>query len=630
MRHYVSMQARAGTVVAMVVAVLALTVARAGAAITVTITSPAQGGLPQGSPVAVFATVSSTFDLATVTARVQGISVAMAPATLPSWSGALDLTTLPYGDVTVEVTATDVFGATATATRVFLHDEPPRITVVSPLAGTVARPMLRVQATCTDDNPGGACRLFGVSTSVTGAAAVGNQLDVTLDMSAADGAADQARITARDGNNNPVGPRVPIYVEASPDLVDVALLGVRALDVDATRFLYVGEDRIVRIRRRSDGVETMLGPIADAGLDPPYGRLTSTGAVYVSMPADTPGCSHRQEAFEWRGVGAPTALGAQCTNLQDTTWTIVGDWGWRAHPTSGRPIRRNFATGVEAEVVFPDDAGAPVFSLNRYTLAGSGALVKMASDSAGVVFVRDLAGVQTDLGHGLLGAQNNPVYDGTAIAYLHATSPNDRTALIRAGQPPLVLGDALLPQYPGQTYQVGGGFVAFTRLSTTSMARQIWRRSPAGVEQNLTPFAADSVIDQVAANGNVTVITGGATRYLATDGLAPPAHVGSELGRVRFLADGVYVLLGRNVMRMGQGGVPVDAGVDAPPIDAALDATDATDPPDAAEDVDAAVDAPPAAVDDDGGGCCQTGGPGAGPVALGVLILGLITRRRSA
>jgi uncharacterized protein (TIGR03382 family) len=48
------------------------------------------------------------------------------------------------------------------------------------------------------------------------------------------------------------------------------------------------------------------------------------------------------------------------------------------------------------------------------------------------------------------------------------------------------------------------------------------------------------------------------------------------------------------------------------------------------------VDGPPSAVDgapmmpgDDGGGCCQTGGPGAAPV-LALLVLGLLARRRRA
>jgi hypothetical protein len=609
-------------------AVMALAAARANAAIAVTFNAaPPEILVPQGSPMPVSVDVTSQFDVASVVARVNTLSANLAPATLPTWTGTMDLTSLPYGNFVVTVTATDVFGATASASRMFAHDEPPRVTVTSPLPNSVARPTVHVTATCTDDDPGGACRLFGATSAGGGLSGANNLIDADLDLSSADGEAITLWVSARDWANQPVGPRIPLLVEDSPDLIDVASLGVRMLDVDETRFLYVGADGVVRVRARANANQTVLGPVADTRpATPPYGRLTSTGAIYVSIPATIPSCGRPQESFEWRGAGAPVSLGIQCENLQDGPWTIVGDWGWRMQG-DGQVVRRNFATGVEAVVTFPADVGGPLFTLNRYLLARNGDLVKAIAATNEIRFVRDHGGVQTEIGRGTVGSQNNPVYDGTAIAYLHPDNPNDRVAMIRDGQPPLVLGDPLIPQYPGQTYQVGGGRVAFTRVSATSGARQIWRRNLDGSLQNLTPFAADTIVDVVAASGDLTVITGGVTRYLATDGLAPPAHVGSELGRARFLSDALYVVIGRSVLRCGPGGgVPSDDGLDAAvALDASVDAFHDADIP----DTDAGIDAGTAKPGD--GGCSAGGGAGGGAGwLLGFLVAMRFMARTSA
>lgn len=619
-------------VAALVVALLVLGASRADAAISVTIGSPPAVLIAQSSPLRIGVTVTSTFDVASVEAHVGALTTTLAPATLPSWAGELVVTSLPYGNHVLVVTATDVLGATATASVTFLHDEPPVITVQSPVANTVARPSIHVVATCTDDNPGGICVNFGAS--IPGGNALGgggtNMIDGTIDLTAVDGAATELRVRANGPFGTIPGVRLPVFVENSPDLVEVASLGTRMLDVDGTRLLYVDGAGMVRVRRRSDGAETPLGPIADLGASPPFGRLTSTGAVYVAKLA--PGCMNPEEAFEWRGAGAPVSLGVRCrASGFEEAWPIAGDWGWWPAPGGGGGvIRHDYATGVSTTVTFPPDVGGAFLTGNRYSIVANGDLLAIIGDGDAVRFVRDRGGVQTELGRGSKGSQNNPVFDGIAIAYLHPGSPNDRAALIRDGLAPLVLGDPLIPQYPFQSYAVGGGWVAFTRVSATSGARQVWRRSPAGDLANVAPFAADSVVDVVAPDGQLTVVTDGATRYLATDAPGPPLHVGSELGRARFLGDGLYVLVGRTLLRHGSGAVAIDAGVpDAAPatdasVDAATGAIDAgvTD----ASDTDAGAAKP------GGGGCAvgrRDGGGGLGAaVALALALAGRWRRRR--
>lgn len=90
--------ARAGSRVGLVLAValLALGARRAEAAISVTIGSPPAALVPQSSPLRIAVTVTSTFDVASVEAHVGALTTDLAPATLPSWAGALVVTSLPY------------------------------------------------------------------------------------------------------------------------------------------------------------------------------------------------------------------------------------------------------------------------------------------------------------------------------------------------------------------------------------------------------------------------------------------------------------------------------------------------------------------------------------------------------
>jgi hypothetical protein len=52
-------------------------------------------------------------------------------------------------------TASDVFGNITEATRSFVFDQKPVLSVTDPLDGTVARPQLHISASCTDDDPAG-------------------------------------------------------------------------------------------------------------------------------------------------------------------------------------------------------------------------------------------------------------------------------------------------------------------------------------------------------------------------------------------------------------------------------------------------------------------------------------------
>ena len=255
------------------------------------------------------ATVTSTLDVAMVRAHMGTVDVAMTPIpALPGqWSAAMDLTSLPYGNVTLTITATDIAGASASASRDYVHDEPPRITVTSPEVNTVARPMLHVVATCTDDAPGNACNQFGAGVQIGSTQGVGGAIDHTFDLTSIDGSAVTLVVTARDSVGHQARVDVPVFVEASPDLTEIISVGRRVLDIDATRVLYSDSGGRVHVRQRTGGADAVVGMIADVGFRPAEGHLTSTGAVWVSMPGAP--STRSAQLIAWRGNGAAAQVG---------------------------------------------------------------------------------------------------------------------------------------------------------------------------------------------------------------------------------------------------------------------------------------------------------------------------------
>ncbi len=87
------------------------------------------------------------------------------------------------------------------------------------------------------------------------------------------------------------------------------------------------------------------------------------------------------------------------------------------------------------------------------------------------------------------------------------------------------------------------GWVAFTRLGTGGQL-QIWRRSPAGVEEQVTFFGDSSRVNGLSPNGEVMFLHG--RRYLSRlEGSA--IDVSSALG-VAFWQEGAWwVMLGRSL-----------------------------------------------------------------------------------
>lgn len=629
---------RARHLLLLAVGLLGLAARGAAAAVAVTFNAPAAGSLQAGT-VGVQVTVSSTFELATVHAQVETVGLDLAPLTATTWAGTLTIGPLARGPKTIVVTATSVVGETGTASRPITHDDLPVITLVTPIDNEVARPTLHVVATCTDDDVAVGCVTMGVTDSTaTGT----TSLDTVVDLSARDGWRHGVTVFATDSTGRTGTAGGMVYVDGSPGLVDVAILGAAILDVDETRILYRDQDGVVKVYSRGTGAITAIGPQVPLPSAEVAGYLTSTGAAYGSRGA-TPLClGDELEVYEWHGSGAPVLIDVSCTLGALGNWGIpAGDFAIRR---AGFTVtRRNLATGATVDIMVPGGAGGTAVGPNGDVIATEDVPDKGVGTTR---FTRWRAGVVTDLGSTPYTGLRNQLTDGVNVIFHKGiVGTAAHLALFTAAGEVDLNADRSSQFLPWSHYAVAGGWTAFVRAGPSGVF-QVWRRSPAGVEEQLTPFSGSSTIDALAPTGHVTVIapspgTPGA-RYLG-EPAAIPTRISSSYGHARFLPDGLYLAMGRHVFRYDLAVGPlIDAGVDAPldagvdaPIDAPADGSPGDGPiDDAVAQTDgpaadgAGTDGPAPASAEGCGGCAQSS-PSSSAAAVIFALAALRRRRRT-
>ena len=171
------------------------------------------------------------------------------------------------------------------------------------------------------------------------------------------------------------------------------------------------------------------------------------------------------------------------------------------------------------------------------------------------IFIHDgsMAVQLTDDGDGDLG-NIYPVTDGIHVVYQRTTVPlTQGTASIRlsdsAGD--ITLASNLSSPEPGLDYQVIDGWSAFIRPDAGN-ARQIWRRSPGGVESQVSAFGTSSTIEAMGLGGEIVFkndAVGSERRYRASAG-GSPEDIGSGLGRSIYIDGELHVMMGATLLRV--------------------------------------------------------------------------------
>jgi hypothetical protein len=248
---------------------------------------------------------------------------------------------------------------------------------------------------------------------------------------------------------------------------------------------------------------------------PPSGRPRRLGSSPESLGA-------RSTLYEYRR-GAATSLG------DINSWTSLRVAGGFAIWNVGVALfRRDLASGTNTIVA--SDAGN-----NSNDVAANGDVVYWTSNYDIVRVRDDVATSITDDGSTIWDVY--PATDGDIIAWQQVQqggNPGGTGAFVDNST--IQLGSG-----PGQQPLVSNGWIAFTK-PVPGGTRQVFVRSPAGDERQVSLFSAGAYLEALSSDGAVIFSTGVELRrrYLVPPG-GDAIEIGSWLGRGLFVGSDAYV-----------------------------------------------------------------------------------------
>jgi hypothetical protein len=503
------------------------------AQINVNIVSPA-ADVPQDEQMPVVVKVTSPSEVTSVQAAVGTQTVALTSSPT-NWTGTISLAGLPRGSHQLVVTATNAAAQTQQATRTFLFDKQPVLTVTSPANDTLGQPDVRVAASCTDDGP--SC-VIAVSVAGGGQMAVGNgSIDALI--RPPDGVST-LEITARDSMNRTTQALRRVLVTTNPKLTPTATYPGNILDLQADRALVydtLTSPFTLRIVNRATNANQTIWT-ANANEEAVTGAyLTPGGAIFIIRSA----VNFLTQLREWRD-GALVNLGG----VHPTSLEVKGQWAIYNAAQSGLAplILRDLITGTNTIV----DAHA---GNNNNDVTADGRVVFWDYPVSGPYQIIEYApgppSSITPLTAHPSKASVFPVTDGVNIVFTRFDpnfQPMEVSIVLRAGdgtETVLATHFGTLPLLPADHFHVAGGWVAFTRPGTGG-STQVWVRAPDGTERQLSSTGSHAFVRGVNETGEVIFDTyqSGTTyrRHLARpDGTI--LDLGEAIGKVH-LIDGAW------------------------------------------------------------------------------------------
>jgi hypothetical protein len=269
-------------------------------AIAITVEEPRADAIV-GAELNVTAIVNSTLEVAEVRATVSDRqSQLFYSADTGRFEGILSLEGLARGAHTLEVVAKDVVGEEAREVRGIVFDKKPELTVLAPLDNTTAIPLLRVTASCVDDDPIG-CEIIVYATEASNDELFSgqNSIDSEIDLSAYAGSALTIRITAIDSAGQVTELSRRIYVEVATALSEIFAVSGLILDVQDSKILHqIAEDsgdRLEVIDWRNGTTNSVPLPAGKRVSSKHF--LTPFGAIFVTQ--DVGGSVLSSRVYDW-------------------------------------------------------------------------------------------------------------------------------------------------------------------------------------------------------------------------------------------------------------------------------------------------------------------------------------------
>ncbi|MFC4810529.1 fibronectin type III domain-containing protein [Paenibacillus sp. GCM10023250] len=479
------------------------------------------------------AAVTSLYELKSVTASTSGREVPLTRA-CPScdWKGELPLSGLAKGKHTLIITAVDIYDSTRTGTGAFTYDEPPVITRMEPANGAIIRDTsLHVIAEAEDDlaKPSFLVQIglsprypdFIESDGGTG------KFDRVFDVTKFNGRSLSIEYIISDGQQSPGGDdnhRInlfrTVYVETSPELVEMERESGSVLDADESRLLLAGSGELI-IKNRSDGTETKL-PNDGYANHGSWFRLTPAGAAFL-VDEGQDGYT-RMMLHTWNGEKlTSTDVPPELTWQFSGNYALGGDSWWI-----------DTKTGTARTIPKENDNELAV------ALEPGGTLLldsDLSGQKSGRIFRYDPVTGSLTIAFEYPGAPSRPVTDGQAVLF----TVNDGSSLMKYQDGTVTEVDRGTTAGRISDYTVHEGWIAFQKPSASNV-RQVYLRSPEGKVTQATSFNKASSIHSLDSSGTL-VIENDSKLYQYRQGMDKPTLIASSQGKLKSINGQLVYLL---------------------------------------------------------------------------------------
>ncbi|MCZ8522681.1 MULTISPECIES: fibronectin type III domain-containing protein [Paenibacillus] len=510
------------------------------------------------------ARISSVYRLQEAKASAGGVEVALTQSCPTcSWTGELEISSLPKGAGTLTVTAEDIRHNTGSASVEFKHDSPPVITRLEPSDHAVIRDSsLHVLAEVKDD-------LTAIPEYFVGLSRIGDRepfiydsaqgaplLDKTYDVSANN--SETLRITHQinDGADQYGEPTNSLYInrtvhiENSQAIAEAERIpGVEIIDADAERLLIHKQEKVY-IKNRADGSEALI-----YALDYPSGiQLTPSGAVFMTRYTD-----YGYRLNIWNGE---SILPFDIHYGEPYYWQIRGSY-------------LLFVNGPDVHLVNTATLEAlrlPVIGGAHYELENTGDVLIDAGEAGGAIQRYRAATGQLEAFIEDPDQPRGPVSDGSTVLYstadgaLHRYEEGSVTTEVYG-----LHGEQRLQPHSG--YEFNQGWIAYEGAEENGV-RPIYLKSPEGSVTRATYFNEDADIHYLGGNGTL-IVQYKSSLYQYQPGQKELIVIGGVVGRTKPLDGELRYLLGDTIFNI-TAGAPSDTSAPQWPASDALSVTAVT------------------------------------------------------
>ncbi|MEM7282038.1 MAG: hypothetical protein AAF438_10470, partial [Pseudomonadota bacterium] len=489
---------------------------------------------PNSDEIEVIGNIISTAEIESVIATVADRSVELFYIG-GRFVGTLSLNGLGDGTYVIQVVATDVLGRISQSTSdAFEYNARPILTLSEPIERDVARPNIRVVASCTDAGASDPAIIVSAGGDIL-TTLVGTSVDQVFDLSALLGTETNVSVTCDDGFHTLSKTR-KVFVDTSPAYLVADTVPGEIVDFDDSRILFLtGEsEEALHLFDRTTGTTTEVFSVQNSQSYSAYNaRLIPQGVLFTVRPDGT----FQQILYEWRGgVLEELDLASRNPFLRavegDFALVTFGD------STGVTTWRRQLSTQQNIQIGDDDTRG--------WALApdGSGKVVVEFSDNRLYAFEN---GTLTQLNDSTNTEPGSGETDGTN--YYYTIYPN---LIVNDGVQEQTIARATGIYLP--RISTDAGRASFTRLDAGGVF-QTWIRDAVGNENIISFFGSDSSVGPTS-DSNEVVFRNSSRYFYGTP--TTVLDIGAALGWIRW-SNGTFNLV------MGTHLFTIDIGQGQPP-----------------------------------------------------------------